>query len=117
MKQVMKPYIKMFYNFLRKHKTNKDICTTLCSKKAGINLSQQINNNYSKNISNSKIIQLPNFHMVGKISSNYMKKAALTIRVNAAFLFLFCCRLQQTRPNSIHRLQTYNVFDGSELRK
>ena len=55
--------------------------------------------------------------MVGKISSNYMKKAALTIGVNAAFLFLFCCRLQQTRPNSIHRLQTYNVFDGSELRK
>ena len=32
-------------------------CTILCSKKAGINLSQQINNNYSKNISNSKIIQ------------------------------------------------------------
>ena len=58
-----------------------------------------------------------NFHMADKISSNYMKKAALTIRVNAACLFLFCCRLQQTCPNSIHWLQTYNVFDGSESRK
>ena len=79
--------------FLRKHKTNSANCTTLCSKKAGINLNQQINKNYSKNISNSKIIQLPNFHMAGKTSSNYMKKAALTIRVNAAchFYFVITC--------------------------
>ena len=64
---------------LQKHKTNKDICTILCSKKAGINLNQQTNKSSSKNISNSKIIRLLNFHMVDKIFNNYMKKAALTI--------------------------------------
>ena len=64
-------------------------CIILCSKKAGINLSQQINNNYNKNISNSKGIQLLNFPMVDKTSSNYMKKAALTIKVKRLFYFYF----------------------------